>query len=30
MHQWMDDVQFDYLDGQNVLTMIKRKGPIAE
>jgi len=26
IYQWMDDVFYDYLDGFNVLTLVKRKG----
>lgn len=26
MYQWMDVVTFEYINGQNVLTMVKRKG----
>ncbi len=26
MQQWMDEVRFEYVDGHNVLTMIKRGG----
>lgn len=25
MYQWMDEIIFDYVDGQNILTMVKRK-----
>jgi serine/threonine-protein kinase RsbW len=26
IYQWMDEVKFDYVDGANVLTMVKRRG----
>ena len=30
IQQWMDEVMFDYADGYNILTMIKRKGHQTE
>lgn len=30
MHQWMDEVTFDFIDGHNIVTMVKRKGPNPE
>lgn len=29
IHQWMDEVYFDHMDGYNILTMIKYKGQMA-
>lgn len=30
IHQWMDEVHYDYREGYNVLTLIKHKGKMSE